>query len=189
MMMELYFGRPSLVRIFYHFDKINFLTLHTHDLDLNIERDNIIYLFREPVVTIFSQVFYHHSGDINNKEKVSHWADLYGRHLDKWLFRENFTKKKLIVRYENLEADIYSEFKKVVDFFNEPFDKDRLSKAVERVTKEEVKGKTAHDHKVISRDKFYELKKNKFKKRYNGLIMKIIFDKRIYLRPFFKQND
>ncbi len=60
MTMELYFERPSLVRVFYYPDRTNYLTLHTHDLPgvlpedigADIERSNVIYLYRDPVDTV-----------------------------------------------------------------------------------------------------------------------------------------
>ena len=56
MVMERYFGRPSLVRVFYYPERNDFLTLHTHDLELDVQRRNVIYLYRDPVETVFSQM-------------------------------------------------------------------------------------------------------------------------------------
>ena len=82
MMMELYFERPSLVRIFYYPERKAYLTLHTHDLNLDVERSNVIYLYRDPVDTIYSQLQYHKE-DIYDQERIAFWSDFYGRHLDK----------------------------------------------------------------------------------------------------------
>jgi hypothetical protein len=59
LIMELYFGRPSLVRVFYYPERTDYLTLHTHDIDLDIERRNVIYLYRDPVDTVYSQLNYY----------------------------------------------------------------------------------------------------------------------------------
>ena len=58
MLTELYFGRPSLVRVFYYSERQDFLMLHAHDLELDVERLRVIYLYRHPVETIFSQLYY-----------------------------------------------------------------------------------------------------------------------------------
>lgn len=102
MIMELYFGRPSLTRVFYYPECSDYLTLHTHDLDLQVERSHVIYLYRNPVDTIFSQLSYHKER-LGDHERITYWSDLYGRHLDKWLQQESFTTHKIILTYEALK--------------------------------------------------------------------------------------
>ena len=34
---------------------------------------------------------------VDDVDLIAHYADNYGRHLDKWLFRERFTRNKTIV--------------------------------------------------------------------------------------------
>ena len=59
LLMELYFERPSLVRVFYYPERTDYLTYHTHDLSLDVQHPRVIYLYREPVATIYSQMQYH----------------------------------------------------------------------------------------------------------------------------------
>ena len=47
--MELYLEKPSLVRAFYYKDASDFTCYHTHDMDLQLRRQNVIYLYHDPV--------------------------------------------------------------------------------------------------------------------------------------------
>jgi hypothetical protein len=59
MLLELYFERPLLTRTFFFPEKDNYLLLHTHDLELDVKRHNVMYIYRDPVDTIYSQIKYH----------------------------------------------------------------------------------------------------------------------------------
>ena len=77
------------MRVFYYGDRKDYLTLHTHDMDLDVFRKNVIYLYRKPIPTVYSQMIYERE-DINDLEKVKYWDTFYGRHLNKWLIQETF---------------------------------------------------------------------------------------------------
>jgi len=93
MIMELYFEKPALVRAFYFKDANVFTCHHTHDMDLDLKRKNVIYLYRNPVETVYSQLSYYKE-DPGNEGRRRHWTNLYARHLAKWLVQEDFTKMK-----------------------------------------------------------------------------------------------
>jgi len=181
MLMELYFGRPSLVRVFYYPEKTDYLTLHTHDLELDAECRSVIYLYRDPVNTIYSQLRYHKE-DMDNRERIAYWSDLYGRHLDKWLHQERFTRKKTIVRYERFKEPGYEEFRKICDHFNEPFEKGRLDLAMNRVSKEHVQEKTVHDQQVVNLTRQYAEERKRFHDRQGEFVWQVLFDNRERLR-------
>ena len=181
MLMELYFGRPSLVRIFYYPEKNDYLTLHTHDLELDAECRSVIYLYRDPVNTVYSQLRYHKE-DINNRDRITYWSDLYGRHLAKWLHQEGFTRKKTIVRYERFKDPGNDEFRKICDHFKEPFEKERLDLAMSRVSKEHVQEKTVHDQQVINLTRQYTEERKRFHDRQGGFVWQVLFDGREHLR-------
>ena len=156
MMMELYFEKPSLVRTFYFHNIKEFTCYHRHDEDLSIQdARNVLYLYRNPTDTVFSQMNYYRE-NTNDKSRIQHWANLYGRHLNKWLLEERFTEKKNVVKYENLKQDINSEFKKICDHFSEQFSEAKLEKVVDRVSKESLKKKTQHDQQVVNLSESYE---------------------------------
>lgn len=161
MIMELYFEKPSLVRVFYYSNVTGFTCYHRHDEELNVTRKNVIYLYRSPVDTIYSQMAYCKE-DLKNSERVVHWANSYGRHLQKWLLDEAFTTKKTILTYEGLTDDMASEFIKVCDHFNKAFQAERLFECVRKVTKCEVQNKTWHDPQVIDNSEDYAKNKELF---------------------------
>jgi hypothetical protein len=175
MIMELYFEKPSLVRIFYYKDARDFTCYHRHDVDLQIEHENIIYLYRNPVDTIYSQLKYHNE-NIDDIERIRYWSELYGRHLTKWLIDEKFTKKNTILTYEGMKKNLIEEFSKICNHFNQKIDKEKLGKAAETVSKEEVKKKTTHDQYVINRSTDYEKLRSEFAEEYGRKISESILN-------------
>ncbi|MBD1936509.1 sulfotransferase domain-containing protein [Microcoleus sp. FACHB-68] len=184
MVMELYFEKPSLVRVFYYKDCQDYLTLHTHDMNLDIYRKNVIYLYREPAPTVYSQMMYEKE-DTRDLERVKYWSTLYGKHLAKWLIEETETEKKTIMRYENLLKDMATEFSKVTEHFEMQIDADKLQRATEKVSKEEVKKKTAHDPQVINRSGFYEISRKEFLQNNSELIGDLVLEQNCQLQQYF----
>ena len=185
MLMELYFDRPSLVRVFYYPERKDYLTLHTHDMDLDVYRKNIIYLYRNPIPTIYSQMMYEED-DLNDVDKIKHWADLYGRHLRKWLIEEDVSIKKTVVRYENLQKDLPNEFSKIAAHFGTTLDLGKIRSAMERVSKVEVKKKTTHDDQVVNLNSTYEANRADFISKHGDLIKTIVIERSLNLREYFK---
>lgn len=185
MVMELYFERPSLVRVFYYPSRRNYLTLHTHDMELNVVRQNVIYLYREPVDTIYSQMNYE-KDDLEDPDRIRHWSGLYGRHLEKWLFKETFTIRKTIIRYDRLRDTPEHEFGKICAHFGQTLDADRLAKAMSKVTKEKVKEKTPHDPSVISLGAGYEDTRGVFRQKHASLVWESVLEGRARLRNAFE---
>jgi len=186
MIMELYFERPSLVRIFYYPENTNYLTLHTHDKDFDVERANVIYLYRDPVDTIYSQLNYYIE-DINDEARIIYWSHQYGQHIDKWLCQERFTKKKTVLTYEGMKNDMATEFAKVTSHFGHKLDLKKLEKAAARITKEEVKKKTAHDSQVVQLVSDYAKIRSEFKKKYSSLVWDTLTNDREHLNKYFER--
>lgn len=177
MVVELYFERPSLVRVFYYPERQDFLTLHTHDLELDVERENVIYLYRDPVDTIYSQLCYYKER-LDDRGRIAYWADLYGRHLAKWLETETFTTKKTILTYERMKEDLVEEFRKVTDHFGVTLDPDRLTECAETVSKDEVKRKTPDDPQVVQLRNDYEAARAEFRANQAGLVCDVVTERR-----------
>lgn len=174
MIMELYLEKPSLVRIFYYKDAKDFTCYHRHDEGLNIQRENVIYLYRHPMDTIYSNLC-HYGEDIDDRKQIEYRSNLYGYHLKKWLLEENFTSRKTIITYEEMKKDTESEFKKICRHFSVPFERSKLQEALCRVTKKEVQKKTTHDPRVIDLSKAYQIKKGEFNQKYSSFIMDCIY--------------
>lgn len=163
MLMELYFEKPSLVRIFYFRDCKDFTCYHTHDEDLQVGgRRNVIYLYRDPIDTVYSQLKYYKE-DVTDGARVDAWSDLYGRHLKKWLYEETSTNKKTVLRYEGLKDDLPREFGKVAEHFGVKLDESRLGGIAEQVSKATLKKKTAHDKQVVNLDPAYVDERQRFR--------------------------
>lgn len=186
MLMELYLDKPGLRLLFFRkaADVNDYTYFHTHDLDLQVEARNVIYLYRDPVDTIFSQMMFH-AQDLSNTELLDGWIDLYARHLHKWLVDEKFTQKKVILSYEGMRKDLPGEFRKISAFYGVPFNEAKISSVAGQVTKESIKEKTAHDQRVINLDKNYPDSREKFRAMYAERIYKGTFDRFPELKKFF----
>lgn len=187
MIMELYFERPSLVRTFYYPENKNYLTYHTHDLDLKIKRENVIYLYRDPVATIYSQLQYEME-PLENKKAVEHWTDLYSRHLNKWLIEEDFSNQKSIICYESMRDNPVSEFAKICRHLSCHFDERKLKDSMNRISKQEVKKRTAHDPQVIQLGMDYETLRQTFRDEYEHLIWNAICKENKKILDFFEPS-
>jgi len=183
LVMELYFEKPSLVHVFYYKDAKDFTCRHTHDVKLTTERKNVIYLFRDPVDTVYSQLNYDKL-NTDNEIFIKYWANIYGLHLEKWLLKENFTEKKTIITYEGMKKNMANEFKKICHHLNKPFDENKLKMVLEKVSKEELKKKTLHDPQVVNLSQEYDQKRKTFREKYSDLIMKCIHNQNIELKNF-----
>lgn len=181
MMMELYFEVPSLRLIFFEKFKnaVAFTCCHRHDEDLQLKRKNVLYLYRNPVPTVFSQIKFYNE-PINDENRIVHWANLYAQHLKKWLFEETFTQTKTILTYEELQKDLAHAFKKVCEYFGKPFEKKRILAISNAVSKERIKSRTQHDHRVINLSADYNEWRETFKTQYTDLVMATVLkeDKR-----------
>lgn len=170
MMMELHFDRPMLVRSFFNFNHENYMLLHTHDMNLTERSNNVIYLYRNPVDTVYSQIKYHKQ-DCRDRHFVTLWAQHYAVHLVHWLFNERFTTKKTIITYEGLKADLESEFQKVCQHFGLPFSAEKLKSACETITREKVKEKTSvYDTQVMNTESDYEVERDWFSQHQAELV-------------------
>lgn len=184
MIMELYFEKPSLVRIFFYKKTIDFTCYHTHDLDLDVKRRKVIYLYRDPVETIYSQLNYQKE-NLNDLSRIYYWANLYAKHLDKWLISEKFSNKKTILTYEGMKNDIHKEFKKICDHYDVPFNSERLNIISRRVNKEEVKKKTTHDKQVINISNEYKINRINFVLNEGDYIWECIMTQNPDIKKFF----
>ncbi len=169
MIMELYFEKPSLVRAFYFKDATDFTCYHTHDMDLELSRENVIYLYRNPVETIYSQLCYYKQNP-DDGESRKYWTNLYARHLSKWLVHDDFTKKKAVITYEGLKSDMHAEIRKICAHFGKEFDPARLELVLPQVSKDKLKKKTKHDQQVVNLTDAYRDARNVFRNKYGNLI-------------------
>lgn len=188
MLMELYFKRPSLRRIFYYPDRDDYLSFHTHDLDLKLVRSDVIYLFRDPVDTVYSLLSYYRE-DLSDIERILHWSDLYGRHLSKWLVEEEFTTKKTVLYYERMRNDLPGQFLKICEHFGTTIEQRRLEEAATRVTREHVDAKTPHDPQVIALGEQYRKNRERFRTQSGRRVWSAVLEGRTYLESHFGEEE
>jgi len=171
---EIYFDRPRLREgrtTFLNRNRKDWMWFHDHDLGLDIVHGNILYLYRNPVETIYSYT----KAEIGTiKENfVIRQSKLYNRHLKKYLLNKN---AKVFVFYENFRKNFDNEYKKVSEFFNVPFNIKRLEKAKKIVNKKSLI-KISRDKKFISEkliSKKYEDERKNFVLEYGNTIKEIV---------------
>ena len=174
MIMELYFEKPSLVRVFYYRHTKDFTCFHRHDTELSLFGcRNVLYLYRDPVDTIFSQLNYGKE-NINNRDRIQYWATLYGKHLAKWLLEETFTVHKTVITYEGMQKDMFGTFKMVCNHFKMPFDKTKLDTALQQVSKEALQKKVLFDASVVNTTAHYDTERRVFREKYSDMIYAIV---------------
>lgn len=188
MIMELYFEKPSLVRAFYFKNAKDFTCYHTHDMDLELRRKNVIYLYRNPIDTVYSQLRYYKE-NLDDEERRQHWVELYARHLSKWLVNDDFTNEKTVLTYEGMKIDMEREFAKVCSHFGELFDEQKLAAVMREVSKTNLKKKTKHDRQVVNLTDGYRDGRKLFKGKYGEMILDQIFSIESKLSEFIPRRS
>lgn len=154
--LENCFDRPCLRpkrATFLDRQRTDWLWFHDHDMDLSLIHDSVVYLYRDPVDTVYSYSVYLHNlsrpktfiGRIVYSlrkpicpERVVDLSTGYGRHLEKWLLSSN--KARTVVRYEKLVAQDRDEFEKIFRHFDQRLDSCRLEKAIANASRENLRG-------------------------------------------------
>ena len=182
MIMELYFEKPSLVEIFVHKDAKDFTCFHRHDNNLSfVGCRNVIYLYRDPVDTIYSQIKFD-KDDTDNLNLIIFWAESYGKHLSKWLVDEKFTVKKTTITYEDMKNDMHGTFKKICEHFDEHFDGEKLDNLLKLASKNKLKKITTHTPQVINLSNRYENDREVFRQNYSSMIYDLVFEQNALLK-------
>jgi len=188
LLMELYLEKPALVRAFYYKDAMDFTCYHHHDENLELSgRKNVIYLYRNPVDTVYSQMCYYNQ-KIDDEARIQEWSNLYGRHLKKWLVDEKSLVKKTILTYEGLNSDLHNEFSKLLAHFGETLDQERLDDVARQVSKSSLKKKTMHDKQVVNTSEAYSEQRGEFRLKYATLIFSRIYDVTTKLEEFLAEE-
>lgn len=185
---EIYFNRPRLREgrtTFINRNRKDWMWFHDHDLGLNIVHDNILYLYRNPVETMYSYAMAEKRGVIKEKFVIGQ-SKLYNRHLKKYLLNK---KAKVFVFYKNFIKDFDNEYKKVSEFFGIPFNANKLSKAKKIVNKKSLinisRDKQFISNKLIS--KKYKDKRKEFTYKYGERIKEIVITPN--LEKFFYEDN
>lgn len=188
--MEKYFEKPSLVMIYEYVNANEFTCYHTHDLNgtgtglANTRKDDVIYLYRDPVDTIYSMLR-HQMQNQNDEKLIQTHSICYRDHLIKYLLNDDFTKNKVVVKYENFKKDFPSEFKKLCDYLGYDFDKEKIEKIIIGLDKTKIKKESTNKYSNIDDSMGYDISREEFKNKYTNLINSIVFGKDERLKKFF----
>ena len=144
--------------------------MHHHDIELQLFRQNVIYLYRDPIPTIYSQLVYHKE-DTNNLHRIKYWSTLYGLHLEKYLINDDFTEKKTILTYGGLVSRMAEEFSKLTKHLDYSLDISKLQNVKLEVDKEKLKKKTKHDNQVVNLSKNYNNDREYFIEKHSNLVL------------------
>lgn len=168
MLMEAYFVRPALRRTFYYedFGDLNnyrvddFLFYHTHDAPLSERHTNVIYIYRNPVDTIYSKAQYDRMP--LSEQTISILLGQYIPHINWWIGVETHTTKKTLIYYDHLKNNPNEEFGKISTHYGEPFFEELFMKTYSKVSKEDVLKRTKihNDKAIVVSDKYETERKN-----------------------------
>ncbi len=190
--MERYFDRPCLRErraTLIDPNRTDWLFFHDHDIDLKLEHDNVLYLYRSPVETVYSFLTYRfHSTrrkswwgrwrQRNDRpvtpEKVCEMSLQYRDHLEKWLLSPN--RARATVRYELLQKNPKDEFKRICDFFDLPFDPERVEATFAAASRERMVAvavkKRALSESLLSEE--YKMGRGEFTERYGSVVRDLV---------------
>lgn len=188
MILALYTGKPSMPRLFYYRNAKIFTVYHTHDVDLKTYRKNVIYLYRNPVDTVFSNLNYFNL-DITDKSEIIKATNEYLVNLKKWLIEDNFTTKKTIITYDKMRTNINIEFKKICNHLNIGFDANRLQLVLKKIDKKKLKRLTKYNKQIVNINPNYKNSRIIFREDFSGLIYKTIEKSNPEIIKYFNQND
>jgi hypothetical protein len=114
-MIEVVTGRPTLRHTMLHDDSDDFLLIQDHDWNLDLVRENVIYLYRRSVVDAVYSYVSNPNGTTRDVRQILPRAGYYARHMARWILDERFTKRKTIITYEDMQRDSLSVIVKVTD--------------------------------------------------------------------------
>lgn len=185
----------------FSFSNKNTLTcVHTHDGRLKEKYLDVIYLYRNPIDKIFSEVMYYHknrvytrlihyNNNIDDRDYMKMQLGFYIEHLTKWLLEEKFTKKKTLITYDNLKNDFENEFIKICDHFEVDVIFEDISK-LRNIKKKDVKKKIvggSEFQRVVNVTEDYERKRHYFTKKHGEYIKDMFVKHGDKLKPFFQE--
>jgi hypothetical protein len=147
---------------------------HTHDGNLGFETNKpVVYLWRDPVDTVFSLLKL--SGKpTGNKGDVVGEAMRYKANYEKWT-TQPADKKVLLVSYEDLLSEPHEQLKRISEFFNVTFDLERSKMAFATVggvkNTNEKNGRNGKFKNAASHTAGYKKSREDFRNRWKDVIV------------------
>lgn len=192
MMLEVHLGMPSYVQSFFDPNPTQCWGFHIHNRLIEephhtegpvVGLDNVIYLYRDPIDTIFSQLRYEKKlsnswdGEVNGRldQDVEKISQEYYIHLKRWLSNNSDVKNFMSLTYEDLKDDPVGKLMTISTFLGMGGTIDTASEAVRRCDKSLTKKLTPHDNSALNdqslnRPDQYADQKRLFASRYGSTI-------------------
>ena len=171
-------GTPCAPTSFFGNSNIQAWGFHLHDRivgrgdeGLTSGFDRVVYLYRNPIDTIFSHIRYQGTDD---------WISIaqeYKNHLQRWLHNSSDCKSIIYKNYDDILREPLRHFTDILDYIDCEFDENRLISAIGRTTIGRVKALTEKiDNKVVNDSHFngkYIIEKSIFISEYGDEIQKM----------------
>ena len=197
--MELYFDRPRLPHVratFMDYGRNDYMWFHDHDTiaydKLHIENSEALYLYRDPVDTVFSYLVYEFNNGKSLKTNqhaleglVSAAATHYKNHLIKWLIT---APAKTVVKNERFKSDPEAEFSLICDHFGVPFDSERAKQCFDIVTPRALSERKTEENTLsdFMLTEEYKQERGWFRDTYGELINNIVISEK--LQEWYDEN-
>ena len=157
-MMEMYMECPSIVQSFFIPNPTKVWGFHIHHRIIdepdrfegpikNLEK--AIYLYRDPVDTIYSLIRYHKEST-DSQEIVDKYTTEYHNHLEFYLNNTSNIGKLHFVRYEDLKKNPSDTFLSCIEFLGEKTNEEKFSKIYSLCDKNLTKKLTLHDPQALA---------------------------------------
>lgn len=171
-LVEKYTGFPSVVQSFFDPNPQIVWGFHIHNREIQKFEESegpttglkkVIYLYRDPVDTIYSQMKYHKDlpflWDGKNSDiismKVQNYIKEYFNHMNRWLKNNQDIESLLSIKYEELQNNPSETFKKVIDFLNFDWNEEKFQNVYKECDKFLTKKVTPHDQNVLNSEEIF----------------------------------
>jgi len=170
--MELYFDRPRLRQSQLTFlpNRTDWMWFSDHDGNCLIEHKDVLYLYRNPVDTIYSNCSVENNF---TKEFITTYCELYRNHLIKWLLSD--LKARTIISYEEMQSNPLNVLRIISEHFKVPYNATKAKDALSVVTKEamiKISNTRYITDGLLTDD--YKIKRIEFTKNFKSYIEDII---------------
>jgi len=191
-LLESYLGEPSYVQRFFDSNPKSFWGFHIHDRrvgnyepseGLTAGLKKVIYLHRDPVDTIYSQLRYDHTIASNWNGERNQWLDdqvqslveEYRAHLSRWTRDNSDIESMISLSYEELKSNPVESMAHVLRFLGREVDTTKILAVYEKCNKSLTKSVTPHDPAALSAEavqapEVYENTRERFRVAYDSII-------------------
>ena len=170
-MLEEYLEMPCGPQAFFYPDSPPW-ALHVHDRFVGQEAyqegpvtnlKKVVYLHRDPIDTIFSQLKYEGFSEPTDRE-VDKLTEEYSLHIDRWLHNNEDISELFEITYEEMKLDTAASLRGILLFLGYAIDEDRIAKVCKQSSKSKTKSVTPHDPKALNAQSLNEPENYSFQK-------------------------